>query len=165
MGVKSYLFCACNQWVCGCGCGLDVFMHALSMLVSACVWRVFTNPFASDTFTWKECGCLPSCFAGLHGKIQAHVHQLAVLSLKSICLLLDCRGKHSRHHKISESIRKQIDEHVRSFTVMNSHYSRSHHSKCCKHLSALLSVAEMHDLYLRKYKAGAEKPIVSYSYD
>ena len=107
--------------------------------------------------------CL-AAFAGLHGITQARVRRLAVSSLESVCPPLDRRGKHPKHPKIPDSIRKQIDEHIRSFPVMKSHYSRSHHNKRRKYLSPLLSVAEMHNLYLQKYEAGIEKPIVSYGY-
>ena len=85
-------------------------------------------------------------------------------SLESVCPPLDGRGKHSRHVKVPESIRKQIDEHIRSFPVMKSHYSRAKQNKRRKYLSPLLNVAEMHDLYLKKYEPDAAKPIVSYSY-
>ena len=81
-----------------------------------------------------------------------------------MCPPLDGRGKHSRHVKVPESIRKQIDEHIRSFPVMKSHYSRAKHNKRCKYLSPLLNVAEMHNLYFKKYEPDAAKPIVSYSY-
>ena len=47
---------------------------------------------------------------------------------------------------------------------MKSHYSRAKHNKRRKYLSPLLNVAEMHDLYLKKYEPDAAKPIVSYSY-
>ena len=46
---------------------------------------------------------------------------------------------------------------------MKSHYSRSHHNKRHKHLSPLLSVAYMHELYLQKYEAAGTN-IVSYGY-
>ena len=84
-------------------------------------------------------------------------------SSESVCPPLDGRGKHSKHLKIPESIRQQIDEHIRGFPVMKSHYLRARQNKRRKYLSPLLSVAEMHDLYLKKYEADADKPTVSYS--
>ena len=84
-------------------------------------------------------------------------------SLESICPPLDQRGKHLSHLKISDAIKKQIDEHIRSFSVMKSHYSRSHHNKHHKYLSPLLSVADMHELYLQKYEAAGTN-IISYGY-
>ena len=74
---------------------------------------------------------------------------------------LDQRGKHSKYGKIPESIRKQIDDHIRSFPVMKSHYSRARHSKRRKYLSPLLSVSEM---YLDQYEPQVEKPKVTSSY-
>ena len=106
--------------------------------------------------------CL-TAFAGLHGITQSLVCRLAVSSLESVCPPLHSRGKHSRHVKVPESIRKQIDEHTRSFPVMKSHYSRAKQNKRRKYLSPLLNVAEMHDLYLKKYKPDAAKPIVTTS--
>ena len=81
--------------------------------------------------------------------MQARVQRISVASLESICPSLDQRGKHLSHLKISDAIKKQIDEHIRSFSVMKSHYSRSHHNKRRKYLSPLLSVADMHELYLQ----------------
>ena len=83
--------------------------------------------------------------------------------MESICPPLDQRGKHSSHLKISDAIKKQINEQIRSFSVMKSHYSRSHHNKRRKNLSPLLSVADMHELYLQKYEAVGTN-IVSYGY-
>ena len=115
-------------------------------------------------FPGKDVIACLTAFAGLHGITQARVCRLAVSSLESVCPPLDSRGKHSRHVKVPESIRKQIDEHIRSFPVMKSHYSRAKHNKRRKCLSPLLNVAEMHDLYLKKNEPDAAKPIVSYSY-
>lgn len=107
--------------------------------------------------------CL-SAFAGLHGITAARVRRLAISSSESFCPPTDRRGKHTKHKKIPESIRKNIDEHIRSFPVMKSHYSRGRHSKRRMYLSPLLSVAEMHNLYIQKYENSAEKPTVTYSY-
>ena len=54
--------------------------------------------------------------------------------------------------KIPESIRRQIDDHIHSFPVMKSHYSRARQSQQRKYLSPLLSVSEIHSLYLEKYQ-------------
>ena len=59
----------------------------------------------------------------------------------------------------SASIKKQIEGHIRSFPVVKSHYS----TRRRKYLSPLLSIAEMHRLYIDKYEHGADKPSVSYS--
>ena len=107
--------------------------------------------------------CLKA-FAGLHGITSSCARRLATSSLESACPPLDQRGKHSKHRKIPESIRRQIDDHIRSFPVMKSHYSRARHSQRRKYLSPLLSVSEMHSLYLEKYEPQAEKPKVTYSY-
>ena len=58
-------------------------------------------------------------------------------------------------------MRDQIRQHIKSFPVLKSHYSRGK-SKSRKYLSPLLSVAEMHRLYLKKYEA--DTPSVKYSF-
>ena len=66
----------------------------------------------------------------------------------------DKRGKHhTRPLVTSASIKKQIEGHIRSFPVVKSHYS----TRRRKYLSPLLSIAEMHRLYIDKYEHGADK--------
>ena len=74
------------------------------------------------------------------------------------------RGKHSnRPKKITSSITKQVKEHIKSFPAMRSHYSRSK-NKRRRYLSPLLSVAEMHRLYVEKYEGGVKNSVVKYHY-
>lgn len=102
-------------------------------------------------------------FAALHGVSLSRVRRLAEAKLVSICSPLDMRGKQANPHRVQDSVKKQIEEHIRSFPVMRSHYSRSHHGKKRRYLSPLLTVADMHDLYVAKYESNGEG-IVSYDY-
>ena len=104
-------------------------------------------------------------FASLHGICQSRVRRLSSAALSSVHAPVDMRGKHqNRPRVISDSVKKQIDEHIRSFPAMKSHYSRGKNSRRRKYLSPHLSVAQMHNLYVKKYEANEECPIVSYHY-
>ena len=111
---------------------------------------------------------VPVCmvaFASLHGVTRARVRRLASASLSSVHAPVDKRGKHAnRPRSIPDSIKVQIDEHIRSFPAMKSHYSRGKNSRRRKYLSPHLNVSQMHELYVQKYEAGVERPIVSYHY-
>ena len=50
-----------------------------------------------------------------------------------------------------------------SFPAVKSHYSREK-SKRRRYLSPVLSVAEIHRLYVEQYEGGHNKPLVSYPY-
>ena len=74
------------------------------------------------------------------------------------------RGRHSnRPRKITYMVKKQVKDHIQSFPTMRSHYSRNK-NKRRRYLSPLLSIAEMHRLYVKKYEGGGEKPLVKYHY-
>ena len=112
----------------------------------------------------EEQVCL-SAFVSLYGVTHARVRRLAVASLDMTSAPKDKRGKHAnRPKKITSAVRQQIDEHIRSFPAMKSHYSRNKASRRHKYLSPLLSITKMHELYLEKYEPGATRPLVSYGY-
>ena len=127
------------------------FIYILLILISS-----FQIRLPSKTHTV----CLKT-FAGVHGITQARVRRLAEARLTSICSPVDMRGKQPNPHKISDAVKKQIDDHIRTFPVMRSHYSRSHHGKRRKYLSPLLSVATMHELYKENHESGDD---VSYEF-
>ena len=103
-------------------------------------------------------------FAGLHGISLSRVRRLAQSVLTSICAPADKRGKHSnRPKKISLTIRKQVKEHIKSYPAMRSHYFRSKNKKR-RYLSLLLSIADMHRLYIEKHEEDSSNPVVKYSF-
>ena len=107
---------------------------------------------------------MPESVCSLYGISIARVHRIAQASSTSICAPKDKRGKHATRPAVKlADIKNQIREYIKSFPVMKSHYSRNK-SQRCKYLSPLLSIAEMHRLYIDKYEPGAEKPSVKYSY-
>ena len=113
----------------------------------------------------KETVC-QKAFASLYGVSVSRVHRIAQASLTSICTPVDKRGKQkTRSRVLQEDVKAQIRQHIKSFPVMKSHYSRGK-SKTREYLSPLLSVAEMHRLYVEKYETQreAETPCVKYSY-
>ena len=100
-------------------------------------------------------------FASLHGVSTGRVRRVARASATAICAPKDMRGKHTHRPLVkSAAIQQQIVEHIKSFPVLKSHYTKQRR----KYLSPLLSIAEMHRLYIAKYEHGAERPTVSYSY-
>jgi hypothetical protein len=98
--------------------------NALTIVGWDCVHLQYPHCCLYIRFPGKDVIACLTAFAGLHGITQARVCRLAVSSLESVCPPLDSRGKHSRHVKVPESIRKQIDEHIRSFPVMKWHTTR-----------------------------------------
>lgn len=65
--------------------------------------------------------------------------------------LNDQRGKHAnRPHKIAETEKEQIREHIKSFPCEISHYGRNTSKKNCLHPA--LSIQRMYHLYLEKYE-------------
>lgn len=58
----------------------------------------------------------------------------------------DCRGKHSRHPKtITPDIIKSVCDHIKSFTPVESHYTRKRSNKL--YLDCTLTYPKMFDLY------------------
>ena len=139
-----------------------------------------TRPNARDySYTYKvKCQIrdVPVCkvtFAALHGITMSRVTMLLKRTEESTSSPLDKRGKHStRVNRIPDTILKQLDQHIESFPSKSSHYSRSKNYKK-KYLSAGLSVAVMHRLYLEKYEpdvatvlalGGTASPKVKYEF-
>ena len=99
-------------------------------------------------------------FASLHGVSIGRVRRIAKASARDICAPKDKRGKHSnRPFVTSATVKKQIEDHMKSFPVIKSHYKTNRR----KYLAPQLSIAEMHRLYVDKYECDAEKPSVSYA--
>ena len=102
-------------------------------------------------------------FAGIHGVSVSRIRRIAESSFHLVCPPCDLRGKHGHQRRIPDDVKSMIDDHIRTFPVMKSHYSRSHHNKRRKYLSPMLTVADMHQLLLEKYEADANAQLVTYS--
>ncbi|CAI8043115.1 hypothetical protein GBAR_LOCUS23922 [Geodia barretti] len=104
-------------------------------------------------------------FASLYGVSVSRVRRIAQATSTSICAPVDKRGKHPRRSRIQlgGEVKEQIRQHIKSVPALKSHYS-SGKSKARKYLSPLLSVAEMHRLYVEKHESNSETPLVKYSY-
>jgi hypothetical protein len=103
-------------------------------------------------------------FASLHGISISAVQRISRAASTSVVAPKDMRGKHAnRPSKISPAIHKQVKEHIKSFPIMKSHYSRQK-NKRRRYLSPLLSIMEMHRLYVDKYEGNSLIPIVKYHY-
>ena len=59
-------------------------------------------------------------------------------------LILDGRGKHDKHAKVSDKQKNGFIPHIDSFPVIESHYCRAKTNK--KYLEAGLSIQKMYDI-------------------
>ena len=62
----------------------------------------------------------------------------------------DRRGKHDKHVAVDESWKDLIREHIRSFPVRHSHYSRQD-NRGRVYLSPELSIAKLHRMFLEAH--------------
>lgn len=90
-------------------------------------------------------------FCSLHGISSNRVDRIAAHAAVNITSPPDLRGRHGKHRQVSEEIRAQIDEHIKSFPRRRSHYGRNDNAKKY-YLSAELNISKMHMLYLQKYE-------------
>ena len=60
-------------------------------------------------------------------------------------LKADGRGKHNKHHRVTEEQREDVIAHINSFPVVDSHYCRAKTNK--KYLEAGLAIEKRYDLY------------------
>ena len=60
-------------------------------------------------------------------------------------LKADGRGKHNKHHRVTEEQREEVIAHIFSFPVVDSYYCRAKTNK--KYLEAGLTIEKMYDLY------------------
>ena len=112
----------------------------------------------------KQVVVCQKAFAALHGVSVSAVHRISRASTTSTVAPKDMRGKHAnRPKKITPTIHKQVKEHIKSFPVMKSHYSRQK-NKRRRYLSPLLSVREMHRMYLANYETSSQASTVKYHY-
>ena len=100
-------------------------------------------------------------------KAFCDVHSIGRKRVEGLCRRLgsgeliasDNRGKHrTRPHAISDDIKDQVREHIRSFPRRQSHYSRAdNHTR--EYLPEGLSISEMYRFYRVKYESQTDKPI------
>lgn len=62
----------------------------------------------------------------------------------------DRRGKHKHHPSVSEEVKDQVRDHIKSFPSRHSHYSRKDNSDRV-YLSAELSITRLYRDFLEKY--------------
>ena len=93
-----------------------------------------------------------NAFISIHGITPGRVRHLAFYAKTSPTPPVDRRGKQPNPNIISSSVLKQIHDHIKSFTTVEGHYSRGDVTKGRKYLSQYLSVAAMHELYLKQHE-------------
>lgn len=112
-------------------------------------------------------------FCALHGINKSRVERLAQHKRNNITPPADRRGKHtSRPNKLPVDTVGKVIQHIKSFPVRSSHYSRQSTKK--KYLNPDLNVNKMYHLYLEKHepeaflalknKTASIKPSVSYEF-
>lgn len=90
-------------------------------------------------------------FCSLHAIHKSRVLKISHARASSCLLEKDTRGKHCNcPNKISNDLVASVDEHIKSFSARESHYSRNENKR--KYLPADLTVKKMHTLYLEKYE-------------
>ena len=91
-------------------------------------------------------------FVNIHGVTPGRVRHLAFYAKTSPTPPIDGRGGHPNPRAMVQRTKKQISDHIKSFPYIESHYARSTTTKGRKYLSPYLSVAAMHELYLKQYE-------------
>ena len=94
----------------------------------------------------KSLNVCKAAFLGLHGIAESRLKR-KVLQLD--VNLNDGRGKHENHHRMDESKKQRVKEHIENFPARESHYSRSknEHKTC---LDSSLTISELHRLFIKK---------------
>ena len=75
----------------------------------------------------------------------------------------DKRGKYVHKNTLPTAARSAVEQHIASFPVNESHYTRSH-SSSVKYLSSDLNLNKMYDLYVEKCKATQTPPVKKWCY-
>ena len=78
--------------------------------------------------------------------------------------LCDQRGKYDHmKQRIPTGKLQFVEQHIRSFPVNDSHYTRSH-SECRQYLAANLNIRKMYELYVEKCKSVKQDPVKYWCY-
>ena len=75
----------------------------------------------------------------------------------------DQRGRHEPPNKTSPEKLQLVKEHMESFPVYESHYSRKD-NPCRKYLSPMLSIAMMHQLFKEFCSDKGKEPVSEWKY-
>lgn len=74
----------------------------------------------------------------------------------------DLRGRHEPANKIKQEVLRHVKEHIESFPVMESHYTRKDTSR--KYLDAKLNIRKMYQLYCDECKDNVLIPVSEMKY-
>ena len=96
-----------------------------------------------------------AAFLGLHGITESQFKR-KVLQLD--VNLNDGCGKHANHHRMDESIKQRVKEHIENFPAQVSHYSRFKN----EHKDSRLTISELHRLFIKENPD--LKTVCKYSY-
>ena len=98
-------------------------------------------------------------FASRHCVSLSHVQRIAIATCSSSVAPMDMRGRYSnRPSKISPAVKKEVKEHIKDFPIIIHRLNKRR-----RYISPLLSIAEMHRLYVAKHEGGVATPRVKYS--
>jgi len=150
-----------NMYIAGC-----IEQHAVAShkvpnvaLGKKSVTRLFARRYSVQTDDRRVTVC-KSTFLRLLGIRSGRVNRvMRKTHLNSGVVLCDQRGKYDHVKQRIPSDKLQfVEQHIRSFPVNDSHYTRSH-SECRQYLSANLSIRKMHELYADKCKIMKQEPV------
>ena len=134
--------------------------------------RINTFSYTVNSQGHEEQVCL-NAFMNIHAIGKKRMARIKT-SKASCTPPIDKRGMHGKHVRKPEEVREQVQNHIRSFPKIQSHYFR--HDNQNKHYLHLdLNINRMWLLYLEKYEpterekytrneAENTKPIVTYSF-
>ena len=155
-----------NAYIAGC-----IEQHAVAShkvpnvaLGKKSVTRSFARRYSVQTDDRRVTVC-KSTFLRLLGVRSGRVNTvMRNMRLNGGVVLCDQRGKYDHVKQRIPSDKLQfVEQHIRSFPVNDSHYTRSH-SECRQYLSANLSIHKMYELYADKCKIMKQDPVKYWCY-
>ena len=138
--------------------------HKVPAVGGKSVARSYARKFSVQTANGRVAVC-KATFLSLLGIGSGRVNTVLHNNRKSRGLAVgDRRGKydHSRQRIAADRI-KFVEDHIRSFPVNDSHYTRAH-SESRQYLSASLSIRRMYDLYIERCASVNETPVKYWCY-
>ena len=139
-----------NQVIAGCIEQHRVATHKVPAVGTKTVLRSYAWRYVVQTGNGPVTVCKPTflCLLGISASRINTV--LRSQRMNGGVVLADRRGKydHSKQQIAADRI-KFIEDHIRSFPVNESHYTRAH-SESRQYLSANLNIRKMYDLYVER---------------
>ena len=149
-----------NMYIAGCIEQHVVATHRVPSSAAGrkAVPRSYARRYSVQIGDRRETVC-KSTFLLLLGVSSGRVNTLMLSQrLNGGVALCDQRGKYDHmKQRIPTGKLQFVEQHIRSFPVNDSHYTRSH-SECRQYLAANLNIRKMYELYVEKCKSVKQDP-------